>query len=127
MPTKAQMVKTGTRRAPQRRVINDDTPPAPERDDKAADAAVNEVIDPKGVINFRYDGRVYTYKRKRVESVQFRLALQKREDVAAVEWLLGPLQFNQFLEEHTDDDGCTSAEVYAEFIDAVFEGLGTGN
>jgi len=125
MPSTAKMVKTSQRAKPNQTIV-EDTSETP-RDTKASDAAVAEVINPKGTISFKFGDRVYTYKRKRVESVQFRLALQKREDVAAIEWLLGPIQFSQFLDEHTDEDGCTTAEVYGEFIDAVFEELGTGN
>lgn len=126
MPTKAQMVKTTQRRTAQRQVIEDDKT-EDTRDGAAADAAVAEVVDPKGTISFSFGDRIYTYKRKRVEAVQFRLALQKREDAAAIEWLLGVAQFAQFLDENTDDDGCTSAEIYEKFVEAIFEGLGTGN
>lgn len=96
--------------------------PTPE-----ADAAVNEVIDPKKMISVDFNDHIYTFKRKRAESVQFRLRLQKLHDVEAMEWLLGPEQFDEFMEHTADEDGCTTAETYAEFIDALFQELGAGN
>lgn len=91
----------------------------------ASDAAVAEVTE--RVVSVPFDGKTYSFKRKRIDSVQFRLAMQKRRDAVAVEWLLGPVMFADFLEATADEDGCTTDEVFAEFIDAIGTAVGAGN
>lgn len=112
---RAQMVKRPT--------VADDG----ARDQTVADAAVAEVIDPRKEIAVEFDDHIYRYKRKRLESVQFRLRLQKNHDAEAMEWLLGPIQFAEFLDRSADEDGCTDPDTYTGFIDALFEGVGAGN
>jgi hypothetical protein len=95
-------------------------------EDKTADLAV-VVIDPKTMVSLPFKGKVYTFKRKRIEAVQFRKRMQQRLDADAVEWLLGEQQFDRLMEDTADEDGCTSVEVWGEFFDALGEAVGTGN
>jgi hypothetical protein len=96
-------------------------------DTSAADAAVVEVIDPKGVVSIPFADTVFTFKRKRIDAVQFRLQMQSNRDVAAVQWLLGSQQFAKFLSATEDEDGCTPQGVYLEFVELIGKSVGAGN
>lgn len=99
-----------------------------ERDTSAADAAVAEVTaEQDAVVTIDFEGTKYTFKRKKLDAPQFRLFMQKDRDVAAIEWLLGPVQFNAFLRATADEDGCTPTESYARLIEDISKSVGAGN
>jgi len=96
-------------------------------DTSAADAAVAEVIDDKAIATVDFADAVFTFKRKRIDSVQFRLQMQKNRDAAAIEWLLGQRQFARFLAATEDEDGCTPEQTYLDFVSAIGAAVGAGN
>lgn len=89
--------------------------------------AVAEVIDPKDSITVTFNDHTYSFKRKRLGSAQFRLRMQKGFNETAIEWLMGPRAFAQFLNDNMDEDGCTTQEVFFDFVDVIGKELGTGN
>lgn len=97
----------------------------PEETKEAAAAAV-EVVDPKTDIMFEFGGHMYRFKRKRLQATQFRLPMQKGFNEVAVEFLLGT-EFQLFLARNLDEDGCTPADVFYDFVNTLGQELGTGN
>lgn len=102
-------------------------PSKTEKSTSAADAAVAEATEQSKSVTFPFRGQDYTFKAKRRESMQFRLLMQNNRDLSAFQWLLGPGQFQKFLEATADEDGCTPLSAYMEFLDALGEAGGSGN
>jgi len=96
-------------------------------DTATADTAVAEIIDSKESVSVEFAGAVFTFKRKRINSVQFRVQMQKYRDAAAIEWLLGASQFARFLAATEDEDGCTPEDTYLDFVAAIGAAVGAGN
>lgn len=93
----------------------------------AADAAIAEVDGKKSTVTVEFNGKEYSFMRKRIEAVQLRRLYQKGRDLQAIEWLLSEKQFEAFLDASADDDGCTSEAVYREFTKVISQAVGAGN
>lgn len=103
----------------------------PKSDDKvdtsAADAAVAETVaKPADLIEFEFEGATYSFRRKRLNSVTFRLAIQRGNDVVALEYLLGAEQFNSLVEANADEDGDMDRDQLRGVYDALSDAAGSG-
>lgn len=95
---------------------------------EAIAAAVEEATAPEdGVLSFEFRDETFTFKRKRIDAMQFRLPMQKGHDAEATEWLLGDLQYRRFLSLTMDEDGCTSLEDYFDLLTQVGKAVGGPN
>lgn len=93
----------------------------------AALDAVDAESDAKAMASGTVGGVDFSFKRKRVDSVQFRRLMQERRDIVALEYLFGLPKFNEILAAMADDDGETSEADYRTIWNAVNEAVGSGN
>jgi hypothetical protein len=97
---------------------------------RTASAAVAEVQaenDPDTVVEFEHLGQRYSFKRKRLNALQFLGPMQRNHDTIAIEWLIGPEQYRRFLISAADEDGCTSRTAFSDFLSAISEAVRVPN
>lgn len=99
-------------------------------EDAAATAAIAEVDAENtddGLVQVTHAGVDFSFKRKRLQAVQFLRLMQQRRDAVALDWLLGEPVMDRLLAAVADEDGCTSPEKYTEILKAIGEAVGSGN
>lgn len=69
----------------------------------------------------------FTFKKKRIDSVQFRRLMQRRADILAIEFLVGPLTLDRMLIALADEDGETPESGWGAIWQAINEAVGEGN
>jgi hypothetical protein len=102
----------------------------PARDGTAAQAAAAETLPddhPDKLVTGTFAGVAFSFKRKRLDAVQFTRNMQARRSYLALEWLLGADAFNDMVAALADEDGVTSNEEFLKIYDAIGEAAGTGN
>ena len=91
------------------------------RSSAAADSAVEEVLPIGGMATIVVDDKSYSFPRKRMNAIKFRLLMQKGNDAAAIEYLLGDAEFAKWM------DGDTTVEAYERLMAEVGKVFGVGN
>jgi hypothetical protein len=97
-----------------------------DRTDDAAPAVAEADAGPR-MLSVEFAGHSYEFKAKRLDSVQFRLLMQKDRVVPAVEFLLGTTQFAAFMSRSADEDGDTELTVFYDLVEKIGEAVGAGN
>ena len=98
------------------------------RSSAAAKSAVEEAELPLGgMVTVVVDDKAYSFPRKRMYAVKFRLLMQKGNDAAAIEYLLGDTEFAKWLDAAADEDGDTTVEAYERLMAEVGRVFGVKN